>query len=194
MGSKAGRALGKISVKFSERYNRVEGLARGRRLEVGEVGDEFPGLSDKSDRIFIDAKLAISSRVTIPELCISPLSSPYLAAVRVAGDSRFKVYPTPARASFAVELRPPPLALFGYVTCCPSCSLLLRYEKRKENSNFFDRKKGNEKFMCGRTESRVAKVKKIRKEGNRVSRVRRVYPRNGPRRVMPLDDKKHITV
>lgn len=40
------------------------------------------GVADKSDRIFIDAKLAISSPVTIPELCIS------------LGDSRFQVYPS----------------------------------------------------------------------------------------------------
>lgn len=40
------------------------------------------GVADKSDRIFIDAKLAISSPVTIPELCIS------------LGDSRFEVYPS----------------------------------------------------------------------------------------------------
>lgn len=40
------------------------------------------GSRHKSDRIFIDAKLAISSPVTIPELCIS------------LGDSRSKVYPS----------------------------------------------------------------------------------------------------
>lgn len=40
------------------------------------------GSRHKSDRIFIDAKLAISSPVTIPELCIS------------LGDSRSEVYPS----------------------------------------------------------------------------------------------------
>ena len=40
------------------------------------------GVADKSDRIFIDAKLAISSPVTIPELCIS------------LGDSRFASLPS----------------------------------------------------------------------------------------------------
>ncbi|KZC11483.1 hypothetical protein WN55_03042 [Dufourea novaeangliae] len=50
---------------------------------TGCTSDEsHSGVADKSDRIFIDAKLAISSPVTIPELCIS------------LGDSRFEVYPS----------------------------------------------------------------------------------------------------
>lgn len=57
-------------------------------VERAGLSGEREGSRHKSDRIFIDAKLAISSPVTIPELCIS------------LWDSRSKVYPS--------RLFPPP--------------------------------------------------------------------------------------
>lgn len=54
----------------------------GKEAERAALSGEGDGSRHKSDRIFIDAKLAISSLVTIPELCIS------------LWDSRSKVYPS----------------------------------------------------------------------------------------------------
>lgn len=65
---------------FGEGGRRGERGARDRERE--RVEPILGGSRHKSDRIFIDAKLAISSPVTIPELCIS------------LGDSRFEVYPS----------------------------------------------------------------------------------------------------
>lgn len=96
--------FGNESVKFSVRYYIIGEGEVGRGV-AKYVGDEFPGLSDKSDRIFIDAKLAISSRVTIPELCISPPPLPPPARCHYQETVASKFVPSqPARTSFAVEL------------------------------------------------------------------------------------------
>lgn len=95
-GVKTANAIRKAIVCIVADWSRCNYARQGDRAKVlnspdgrGGKGAERAGLfgeedgsRHKSDRIFIDAKLAISSPVTIPELCIS------------LWDSRSKVYPS----------------------------------------------------------------------------------------------------
>lgn len=92
-GVKTANAIREAIVCIVADWSRCNYARQGDRAKVlnsPDVGGveragpsgEREGSRHKSDRIFIDAKLAISSPVTIPELCIS------------LWDSRSKVYPS----------------------------------------------------------------------------------------------------